>query len=174
MAEGGQTLGGQPCPVCGKKELTLSEQEIEVPYFGKLFLFGMNCAACGFKKSDVEAAEQKEPVKWTFEVQGKEDLTVRIVKSSEATVKLPYIGDISPGPASEGYITNVEGILNRIKTQVEHLRDSAEEDEDRTKAKNILKKIMRVLWGEEKIKIIIEDPTGNSAIISEKAQKSKK
>ena len=172
MAEGKtQTMGGQQCPVCGKKEMTLSEQEIEVPYFGKLFLFGMNCSACGFKKSDVEAGEQKEPVKWTFEVQGKQDLNVRIVKSSEATVKIPYIGEISPGPASEGYITNVEGILTRIKDQVEHLKDSAEEDEDRTKAKNLLKKIMKVMWGEEKIKIIIEDPSGNSAIISDKAQK---
>ena len=169
-----QTLGGQQCPVCGKKEMTLSEQEIEVPYFGKLFLFGMNCSSCGFKKSDVEAAEQKPPVKFSIEVSSKEDLNIRIIKGSEATLKIPYIGDISPGPASEGFITNVEGILNRMKATVEHLRDSAEEDEDRTKAKNILKKIMRVLWGEEKIKIIIEDPTGNSAIISEKAQKSKK
>ena len=168
-----QTLGGQPCPVCGKKTLTLSEAEAEVPYFGKLFIFGMTCSDCGFRKADVEAAEQKEPVKWTFEIASKEDLTVRVVKSSEAMVKIPYIGDISPGPASEGYVTNVEGILNRIKEQVEHLRDAAEDDEDRTKAKNLLKKIMRVLWGEEKIKLIIEDPTGNSAIISDKAVKGK-
>ncbi|MBI4145469.1 ZPR1 zinc finger domain-containing protein [Candidatus Woesearchaeota archaeon] len=172
-SEEANTLGGQPCPVCGKSTLTLSEAESEVPYFGKLFIFGMNCSGCGFHKADVEAAEQKEPVKWTLEVSSKEDLSIRVIKSSEATVRIPYIGDITPGPASEGYVTNVEGILNRIKEQVEHLRDSAEEDEDRQKAKNILKKIMRVIWGDERIKLIIEDPTGNSAIISDKAQKAK-
>jgi C4-type Zn-finger protein len=37
----------------------------------------------------------------------------------------------------------------------------------------MLKKINRVLWGSDSIKIIIEDPTGNSAIISEKAVKGK-
>ena len=29
------------------------------------------------------------------------------------------------------------------------------------------------MWGKDKLKIIIEDPTGNSAIISDKAVKSK-
>ena len=41
------------------------------------------------------------------------------------------------------------------------------------KAKNLLKKIQKISWGQEKAKLIIEDPSGNSAIISEKAVKSK-
>ena len=41
------------------------------------------------------------------------------------------------------------------------------------KAKNQLKKLMKVMWGQEKMKIIIEDPSGNSAIISDRAVKSK-
>ena len=168
-----QTLTGETCPVCMKKSLTMTEAETEVPYFGKLFLFAMNCSGCGFHKADIEAAEQKTPCKWTFECGSKEDLNVRIIKSGEATLKIPHIGSIEPGPASEGYVSNVEGVINRIKQQVEHLRDSAEEDEDRTKAKNLLKKIMRILWGEEKVKIILEDPSGNSAIISDKAVKGK-
>ncbi len=40
-------------------------------------------------------------------------------------------------------------------------------------AKEILKKLQKVKWGKEKLKIILEDPTGNSAIISDKAVKSK-
>ena len=46
-----------------------------------------------------------------------------------------------------------------------------EDDELKQKAKNMLKKLFRVRCGEEKLKIIIEDPTGNSAIISDKAEK---
>jgi len=41
------------------------------------------------------------------------------------------------------------------------------------KAIKMLKKINRVLWGQDKLKLIIEDPTGNSAIISDKAIVSK-
>ena len=37
----------------------------------------------------------------------------------------------------------------------------------------MLKKIDDAIWGRAKLKIIIEDPTGNSAIISDKAKKSK-
>ena len=87
---------------------------------------------------------------------------------------MPHIGDIQPGPTSNGYITNVEGILNRMAKQLEQIRDNEEEEEEsRKKAKNMIKKIHRVVWGQEKQRLIIEDPTGNSAIISEKAIKEK-
>ncbi len=166
-------LKGEMCPFCHTKNLILSESEMDVPYLGKLFIFGMNCSNCKYKKADVEAATQQEPCRWTLEITTKEDLNARVVRSSEATIKIPYMGSIEPGAASEGFITNVEGVLDRIKQHVEHLRDAAEEDEDRKKAKNLLKKIQKIKWGEETMKLIIEDPTGNSAIVSEKAKKEK-
>jgi len=104
-------------------------------------------------------------------VDSEEDLKIRIVKSSNATIKIPHVGSIEPGEASNGYVTNVEGIINRIKKQVEFLRENAEEDSEKKKAKNMLKKLNKVLWGQEKIMLNLDDPTGNSAIISEKAAK---
>ena len=166
-------LKGQPCPMCRKKSLTLSEAETEVPFFGKLFVFSMKCNSCKFYKADVEAAEPKKPVKCTIEIKGKKDLNIRIVKSAEATVKIPHVGTIEPGPAAQGYVTNVEGIINKIKEQVEYLRDNEEDKDARKKAKNLIKKLQKVLWGTEKLKIIIEDPTGNSAIVSDKAERKK-
>ena len=165
-------LKNQPCPMCKKNALTLTEDEIEVPYFDKLYVFSMTCANCKYHKADVEAVEVKEPSKFTFEVDGEKDLKVRVVKSSNATVKIPHVMTIEPGPAASGYVTNIEGILNRVK----HAIETAKEDEDdasaKKKAKNMLKKINKVLWGQEKLKIIIEDPSGNSAIISDKAERS--
>ena len=64
-------------------------------------------------------------------------------------------------------------MLQKIKEQIEFLRDNEEEQDAKKKAKNLLKKLQKVLWGNEKLKIIIEDPTGNSAIISEKAERKK-
>jgi len=167
-----ETVDNQLCPLCNKKTLTLIEEDVEVPYFGKAFIFSMTCSNCKYHKADVEAAERKEPCKFTFEISEEKDMKVRVVKSAEATVKIPHVTTITPGPASQGFVTNIEGILNRVKYQVETLRDTAEDDTDKKKAKNLLKKLLKITWGQEKQKIIIEDPSGNSAIISDKAEKS--
>jgi zinc finger protein len=162
-------LSGQDCPVCSTKNLTLNEAEDDIPYFGKVSLFSMTCSNCKFHKADIESLEQREPARYSIEISGEEDCKIRIVKSSQATVKIPYITTIEPGVAANGYITNVEGLLNRVKHQLETIRDDSDEKEDQKKAKNMLKKISRAVYGSEKLKIIIEDPSGNSAIISDKA-----
>jgi zinc finger protein len=166
-------LKSQVCPICKTKNLTLTESEKEIPYFGKAYLFSMTCSNCKYHKADIESEETHEPARYTLEICEEQDLNIRVVKSSQATVKIPHVTTITPGPASNGYVTNIEGILNRVKHEIEVLRDNSEEEEDRKKAKNLLKKLQRVTWGKEKLKIIIDDPSGNSAIISDKAVKSK-
>lgn len=161
------------CPMCMQKTLTLMEEETEVPYFGKIFVFSMSCSNCKFHKADVEASERKEPCKFTFEISSEADMKVRVVKSSEATIKIPHMATVTPGPAAQGYVTNIEGVLTKIKEQIEKLRDTEEDDAAKKKAKNQVKKLTKVMWGQEKLKIIIEDPSGNSAIISDKAEKTK-
>lgn len=173
QAEQPSVLGGQECPICHKKTLTLTEAEKEIPYFGKMYLFSMSCSNCRYHKADVEAAEKHGPSKWAIEISGEKDMKIRVVKSSTADIKIPFITTIESGPASSGYITNVEGVLNRVKRIIEDVRDNAEDKSERKKAKNLLKKLQKVVWGSEKLKIIIEDKEGNSAIISEKAVKSK-
>ncbi len=162
-------LSGESCPVCKQNTLILTEREEDIPYFGKVYLFSMTCTNCRFHKADVESVEQKEPCRHSIEVCGEEDMKIRVVKSSQATVKIPNIVTITPGPASNGYITNVEGILNRVKSQAE----TAKEDEDEEvsgNARKVVKKINRIAWGECKTRLIIEDPSGNSAILSNKAK----
>ena len=168
-----ETLEGEMCPFCHTPNLTLHEEEIEIPYFGKVFLFGMSCSNCNYRKSDIECAEKKTPAKYSIEINSEEDMKIRVVRSSEGTIKIPRIGSIEPGSSASGFITNVEGVLQRIKNQVEHIRDEEEDDILKKKAKNMIKKLNKVMWGQEKVKLIIEDPSGNSAIISEKAVKSK-
>ncbi len=166
-------MDGQKCPICGKNGLKLTEFEREIPYFGNVFIFSMQCKECKYHKSDVEPSEQGDPAKYTLEINGEDDMSIRIVKSSHATIKIPRITTIEPGAASNGYVTNVEGILNRVKVQLESVRDNAEEKSDRKKAKNMLKKIQNTMWGQDTLKLILEDQTGNSSIISEKASKDK-
>ena len=163
-------LEKQKCPVCGEDKLTLLEDEMDIPYFGKTYIFSMKCDGCNYAQSDIESEEQKDPCKIEFTVENKKDLAVRIVKSSEASVKIPQLKmGVDPGVASEGYVSNVEGLLERFKKILESERDNTDDEDVRKKAKNLLKKLWKVELGEESLKIIIEDPSGNSAIISEKA-----
>ncbi len=169
-----EVLAGEMCPFCHEKKLVLMDMKKDIPYFGMTYIFSMDCSGCGYHKADLEAEKQREPEKYSVDLSSEEDMKIRIVKSSFATIKLPHIGDISPGPSSNGYVTNVEGIINRMVKQLETIRDNEEEEEEsRKKAKNMIKKLHRVVWGQEKQKLVIEDPTGNSAIISDKAIKEK-
>ncbi len=164
-----EMLAGQKCPVCKKDTLTLTEQERDIPYFGKVLVFSMTCSECRFHKADVETAEQHDALRIEFDVEAENDLNVRVVKSSQATVKIPRMISMEPGAASQGFVTNVEGLLRRFKYILEQARDQAEDKTEQKKAKNMLRKLQKAMWGQEKLRLIIEDKTGNSAVVSDKA-----
>jgi len=169
-----EEMKNQPCPFCNKKTLTLLEDTKEIPYFGKCFLMTMSCSNCKYHKFDIESAERKDPVKYTFTIKEKSDLNVRVVKGSEAIVKIPTLRmDVKPGIGSTAYISNIEGVLRRFKRIIEGQRDTAEDVSVKKSAKNLLKKLWKIECGEMECKIVIEDPSGNSAIISDKAEVSK-
>ena len=168
-----EEIKGENCPFCGEKKLTLREMVRDVPYFGMLHIFSMDCEACHYHKADVEAEEDKGPVRYDLKIDSEDDMKIRIVKSSSAIIKIPYVGSIESGENANGYVTNVEGILNRLKVQVEKIRDETDDKSERKKAKNIIKKIQDCMWGRKELKMTLEDPHGNSAIISEKAEKKK-
>ena len=163
-------LENQECPFCGEKKAILIEDEIEIPFFGKVAIFSLQCSACSTKISDVEALEKKEPSRYEFTIENKKDLEVRVVRSSEGKISFPSLRiSINPGPSAEGFISNTEGLIQKIKKILESQRDQADDPKIKKKAKNLLKKLWKVECGEEKLKIVIEDKSGNSAIISEKA-----
>ena len=107
------------CPVCSVEGVAKSiMKEIEIPHFGKVLETTIQCPECGFKHSDVIALEQNDPAKYVIEI-NKNNLSVRVVRSQSATVSIPEIGvKVEPGPKSEGYVTNVEGILTRFEDAV--------------------------------------------------------
>lgn len=173
-AQGGE-LSGETCPVCMGASLTLRESEQEVPYFGKLYVFSMTCSnpECGYAVSDVEFENEQDPCRCDFTVESEADLNARLVKGGAATVKVGRIATIEPGESPEGYVSNVEGLLRRVEAVLEGIRDTEDDADARKKAKSQLKKLRRILAGQEPVTITITDPTGNSAIIHEKAERKK-
>ena len=131
----------------------------------------MECQNCDYQMSDLEAEEQRKPLRISYEVRSEKDLAARLIKSSSATVKIPRMVEIKPGPDSQGYITNIEGLLKRVKTILDELSQD-DDKETAKKAKGHLKKLQRVMWGRETMKIMLDDPSGNSAIITEKGEVS--
>ncbi|MBU0929689.1 MAG: ZPR1 zinc finger domain-containing protein [Nanoarchaeota archaeon] len=165
-----EEIKNEECPMCNTKNLVLREDTNDIPHFGKVFIFSMTCSKCNYHMSDVECEGINDPSRYTFTIENEKDLNVKVIKSGTATVKIPQLRmDSRPGPASIGFISNMEGLLKKFEDILISERDSAEDNEARTAAKNLLKKIWKVKCGDIPLKIVIEDPNGNSAILSDKA-----
>ena len=102
-------------------------------------------------------------------VRTRDDIDARVVRSTSGTIRIPELGvDMEPGPASDSFISNIEGVLDRVADILEMVI-RWNEDEKTQRAKELLLAIEKIKAGEFGITVIIEDPMGNSAIISEKA-----
>jgi len=159
------------CPSCNHKSLRVSNIIISIPYFGEVIDFTISCDSCGYKRSDIMPVEVKEPTRYSYHVESACDVSTRIVKSSTCTIKIPDLGIIiEPGPLSEGYISNVEGLLNRISSVI-NMGMRMGKEEEKKNGQEIIERITRLIEGEERVCIIFEDPLGFSAIASDKAIK---
>jgi len=162
------------CPICGgKNTLKVFSNQLDIPYFGKVMETTLICEKCKYRKSDIIPLEVKEPKRYTLKVSSEEDLNKRVVRSATGHVRIPELGfEVRPGPASEGYISNVEGVLNRLEDAVRMLIRWGDEEE-RRKGEEVLKRIEDVKRGKEGITLVIEDPMGHSAIIGDGVKEEK-
>lgn len=158
------------CPVCGGKNTAISiTQTHKVAYFGEVIESLVQCDKCGFRHSDVMCVEQKDPAKHSLQITTK-TLSSRVVRSQSSTVSLPEIGiKVEPGPKSEGYISNVEGVLIRFKEATERALNMFQDDISQENGKKVLNDIQKVLDGELETLLLIEDPFGQSKIMDIKA-----
>ncbi len=165
-----ETLMDSPCPICGKKTLIYRAEELDLPHFGKCLQTTIICKSCGFRHADVMMLEVHEPMEYKVRIESEEDMYIKIVRSTSGTVIIPEIGaKLEPGPLSEAFITNVEGLLNRfVDVLVQLMHDTPEKRED---ILDLLRKIGYIRHGRMRATIIIQDPLGNSAIISDKAER---
>jgi zinc finger protein len=162
------------CPVCSQ-EMQFNWETQEITYFGEAMIIAGVCN-CGFRHSDTILLGQKEPARYTLQVTDLDDLDARVIRSSSGTIRVPELGvDVEPGYASESYVSNVEGVLDRIEGIVGFATRSARSagsEESTRKGEEILQHIAEARCGQFEFTVILEDPLGNSAIVSDKAQRS--
>jgi zinc finger protein len=166
-----RTVVPGPCPTCNTEIEYLYTTE-NIPYFSDILIISAICSSCGYKYVDTQMLKHGEPVRYVYRTTTQEDLAVRVVRSMSASIEIPELGvRIDPGPTCQGFVSNIEGVLDRIV----HAVGSAIVDgdaEERENARLLLEKIARVKCGELPVTFILEDPTGNSAIVSDSAEKS--
>lgn len=157
------------CPLC-HKDLVMSWQRDNIPYFGDIMYISAKCE-CSFRFADTMILSSKEPMRYEMSVEAPEDLDARVIRSTSGTIRIPEMGIIiEPGTVSESYITNIEGILQRVQSVLMTASRWVQEDEEKfARSRELLHMLEEVIEGRKRITVIIEDPLGNSAIISKKA-----
>jgi len=152
-------------------------QRDTIPYFGDIMYTTANCECCSFRFADTIILSGKDPVCYSLPIRTEADLDARVIRSTSGTILIEEFGImVEPGPISESYITNVEGILQRIRGVVESTVRWSEMDDDFEKvdiALNLLEKIDAIIknpaTAPAQITLLIKDPLGNSAIIAANA-----
>ncbi len=159
-----------PCPCCNSEIEYLYKTE-NIPFFSDILIISAVCPACGYKFVDTQLLKHGDPARYTVSVESEQDLAIRVVRSMSASLEIPELGvRIDPGPACEGFISNVEGVLDRIGTVVEGAARNGTDDE-KVSAAELLANIARVKAGQFPVTLILEDPSGNSGLIADKTVK---
>jgi zinc finger protein len=158
------------CPLCANV-LTFKFSTDEIPFFGEIMLVSASCT-CGFKYADTISLTEHEAARCEMKFDSG-DFAVRVIRSSSGTVQIPELGvTIEPSSASEAFVSNVEGVLRRVEEIVALATKWSSNDPSKFELGNhLLEMIDKVRRGEEGMTLVIDDPFGNSAIISPRAQR---
>ena len=108
--------GDIPCPICNLEgKLKMVAHVSEIPYFGEHTQVTVLCHGCGWRQTDFIPAEGKKAGGWNLVIDKNSHLRSRVVRSSSCTIKLLELDlQVNPGSNATGYVSNVEGVLNRF------------------------------------------------------------
>ena len=151
----------------------------EIPYFGEHTQVTVLCHACGWRQTDFIPAEGKKAGAWSLVLDDSKKLRSRVVRSSSCTVKIPELDlEVMPGTNSTGYVSNIEGVLNRFVDIINMVRRDVERDvlldeenDDNQQNQNALATLDSLLksieqaGGESVFTVELLDPHGHSMII---------
>ncbi len=151
------------CPVCGA--LTkLYVYAHEVPIVGTILLFVLICPNCGYRYRDLAPVTYAgKHVRITIRVNKPDALNTIFYKSPYAYIMIPELHiEVTPGPANPGEITTPEALLLRIAETLFPLCDTTENP---VRCYDSVQQLVRAANGECNITIVLDDPSGLSAIL---------
>ena len=166
-----------PCPVCKEEgEVNMMTHIDEIPYFGEHTQVTIMCNACGWRQSDFIPAEGKKPGGCSLIINKPEHIRSRVVRSSSCTVRIKELDlEVKPGSSSTGYVSNVEGVIDRFMDVIVMVtRQAYVEDSDMSDIKTLEKMHTTLLELKEDpipnpVTLEFLDPNGHSQILHEDA-----
>ena len=148
----------------------------EIPYFGEHTQVTVLCNACGWRQTDFIPAEGKKPGASTLVISRPEHMRARVIRSSSCTIKLVELDlEVNPGSASTGYVSNVEGVIDRFMDVIIMVtRQAYVEDNEMAEIKRLQEMHTTLLELKEdpipnSVTLELLDPNGHSQIIHEDA-----
>ena len=165
----------QDCPVCFTGgTLRMIAHSSEIPYFGEHTQITMICEGCGWRVTDFIPADGRKPGAWSLVIDSEEHMSTRVVRSSSCTIRIGELGlEVSPGGSSTGYVSNIEGVLNRFEDAVGTIRRQAERDNEGgdilTRCEEMVDSIDSVKRGVMSVTLELLDPVGHSQILHDDA-----
>lgn len=169
-----------PCPICSVEgHLKMHSRVDEIPYFGEHTQVTLLCDDCGWRQTDFIPADGKKPGACSLKITTADHLRVRVVRSSSCTIAIPELDlEVSPGNDGSGFVTNIEGIIQRFEevilmVQRDILSDiaSADDSEQLTDSIATCERLLSALSSLRKedfsqpITIVLLDPRGHSQIL---------
>jgi len=154
------------CPLCNANTLQIRETVYEVPHMGKVLIVSYRCGRCGYSHCDIFSLDKREPVRYEYRVDREDDLSVRVIRSRTARIRIPELGIIiDPGPQAEIFISNIEGVLTRIEELTKRMMLLSEDEEVKKRCTETLELVEKAKKGQLPFTLIIEDPLGISTIV---------
>jgi|TARA_Y100000768_G_scaffold277661_1_gene213056 zinc finger protein len=161
-----------PCPECLEDDaLIMLAMSSEIPYFGEHTQITVICESCGWKHTDFIPSDGEKPGYSSLIVDNTEKCSARVVRSSACTIRIPELDlEVSPGGSSSGFVSNIEGVINRFEDAVGSIiRGSAEDETVLDASLELLEGLRKMKNGESEFLIELLDPRGRSQIIHDEA-----
>ena len=163
------------CVICGfDGGLSMLAHTEEIAYFGEHTQVTLTCPGCGWRQTDFIPAEAREGSSHTYRIDSTDDLQVRVIRGSACTVRLLELDlEVRPGSHSTGYVSNIEGVLNRFQDVVDMVgRQAAIEGDDGaiTELEQMTQAMLEIRRGQREATLQLQDPHGHSMILTDDVQ----
>nr|CCA23447.1 conserved hypothetical protein [Albugo laibachii Nc14] len=145
----------------------------DIPHFKEVIIMAFNCEHCGFRTNEVKAGGSipsfGERITLRADISlDPEVLNRDILKSDSASVVIPELELELVHGSLGGLYTTVEGLLDRIRQNIEEGNPFAVGDSDggRSRLKAWLERLQQMKEGHQPFTLILEDPLANSFLYS--------
>ncbi|OAP57261.1 hypothetical protein AYL99_07999 [Fonsecaea erecta] len=140
---------------------------IKIPYFKEILLESFSCDHCGWKNNTVKSAGQiqEKGAKFTFRLDDMADFQRQIVRGDTGIFRIEDLGlETPPAP---GQFTNLEGMITKIKTDLESDQPARKEVNPGlyNSLETVIQKLGNMLQGNSfPFTVTLDDISGNSFI----------